>query len=90
MAFFGFGLGKERETEQSIRMLTESQQSELTLAVAHANTVEERNQIIANKLVEFSNADRASENKTIMRIYIATGAVAIVLLFGMLIYYKKA
>lgn len=89
MAFFGFGLSAERQTEEGIRMLTQSQQDELTLAVAHANTQDERNKIISDKLIAFSAANKASENKTTMMIYIATGSVAIILLFGMLIYWKK-
>lgn len=89
MAFFGFGLGKERDTEQGIRMLTQSQQDELTLALAAAQTQDDRNKIISDKLIQFAAADKASENKTTMMIYIVTGSVAIIMLFGILIYNKK-
>lgn len=89
MAFFGFGLGAQRTTEQGIRMLSLSQQNELALALATAQTEADRNQIIANKLVEFANADKASEKAATFKLYIATGSVAIVLVFGLLIYWKK-
>lgn len=89
MAFFGFGLSTQREQEQAVRMLTLAQQNELALAVATAQTADERNQIIANKLVQFSNADKASEKAATLKLYIATGTVSIILVVGLLIYRKK-
>lgn len=89
MSFFGFGLASQRTTEEGIQMLTENQQDELTLATAAATTQAERNTIISNKLIEFAAADKASADAANMKIYIATGGVAIVLLIGLLIYWRK-
>lgn len=82
-------MNKRRRFEQSLALLSNSQQKELNEKLMKVSSQNERLQILSDSMVQYAIANEtgAAKKETVM--YIIAGGLAVVILIGAIIYAKR-